>query len=590
MCFSPMPEITEPLSIDVLIDNALQLCRELPDTPEYMLYTRHIRGLRERLAGGRLRIAVLGQFNRGKSTFINALLGVDILPVSVLPITSVPTVISFGTVNQCTISFSDGKQDAVVAGEVRAICDHLTRYVTEQENPKNRLCVTEAIVHCESQLLGHGTVIIDTPGFGSTHTHNTETTLDLLASCDAALFLLSADLPITQVEVDFLHTVLKTVPRLFFVYNKVDLLNEREREMSQKFIRETLVNTFHFTFGIRLFPVSAKMMEGKPKDSAAFEKSGLAAVEKEVIDFLIREKYFTLSEALLGKFNEAVSQLIALLEKRRDALNRPLFECKERMSAVEQLRKAVCREKDKAISLGEVEGTALTEYTETLMKKKRPGLQNLLQNHLQTLLLSAVKSRNDTILTTALERLLEEMFSRMGIFLITELNKPLKKAAAAHVRELHSLADTVSAEIGGTIETEHELHCTVEDVEIEMVTDWKPENAVTLEQVKNSFLERFASAEKWSRDNIDRYTPLLNDALDAGLAQLSHYVKNRTETLLNTFIGKCALDYDYLADRVMEQFADIESRYAQEQKKVEPELKKLVSLIEGYNNVKEMAI
>ena len=117
-----MPEIAESLFIDEIIDNALTLSRELPETPEYLLHSRHIRDLRERLAGGRLRLAVLGQFNRGKSTFINALLGMEILPTSVLPITSVPTVISFGNTNRCIVSFSDEKDDAVVTGEPAAVC------------------------------------------------------------------------------------------------------------------------------------------------------------------------------------------------------------------------------------------------------------------------------------------------------------------------------------------------------------------------------------------------------------------------------------------------------------------------------------
>ena len=150
-----MPQTTESLFIDTLIDNALGLCRELPEAPDYLLMSRNIRDLRDRLAHGRLHIAVLGQFNRGKSTFINSLLGMEILPTSVLPITSVPTVISYGETNECIISFSDKKEDAAVSGEPEEIMKHLETYVTEKNNPKNHLCVSEAVVKCKSSLLGH---------------------------------------------------------------------------------------------------------------------------------------------------------------------------------------------------------------------------------------------------------------------------------------------------------------------------------------------------------------------------------------------------------------------------------------------------
>jgi predicted GTPase len=65
-------------------------------------------------------------------------------------------------------------------------------------------------------------VLIDTPGIGSTHRHNTGMTLRFLPQCDAALFLVSADPPITEVEVAFLIEVRNRVQDLFFVMNKMD--------------------------------------------------------------------------------------------------------------------------------------------------------------------------------------------------------------------------------------------------------------------------------------------------------------------------------------------------------------------------------
>jgi Dynamin family len=69
---------------------------------------RRLQSLRERLRHQQLQIAVLGQFKRGKSTFINALLGIPILPSAVVPLTAIPTFISWGEKPLVQITFSNG--------------------------------------------------------------------------------------------------------------------------------------------------------------------------------------------------------------------------------------------------------------------------------------------------------------------------------------------------------------------------------------------------------------------------------------------------------------------------------------------------
>ncbi|MBN1307978.1 MAG: dynamin family protein, partial [Chitinispirillaceae bacterium] len=196
----------EPLSIDELINAALDECEKLP--PEFMPYTLQIRELRSRLAHGRLHLAVVGEFNRGKSTFINGLVGMQLLPTSVLPITAVPTRIIYGSGLRCTIRFLNKKPDILIRTAPESITEALLQYVAEENNPKNRYGVDSVEVAVPSPLLENGTTLIDTPGFGSTFLHNTKTALDALADCDAALFLLSADPPMTQTEVEFLKQVI----------------------------------------------------------------------------------------------------------------------------------------------------------------------------------------------------------------------------------------------------------------------------------------------------------------------------------------------------------------------------------------------
>ena len=93
---------------------------------------------------------------------------------------------------------------------------------------------------CSTKILSKGIVLIDTPGIGSTFRHNTEVTLNFLPQCDAALFLVSADPPITEVEVEFLKHLKTKVSLIFFILNKIDYLDEEERQKVLNFFKQVL--------------------------------------------------------------------------------------------------------------------------------------------------------------------------------------------------------------------------------------------------------------------------------------------------------------------------------------------------------------
>jgi len=146
-----------------------------------------------------IHLAVLGQFKRGKSTFVNALLGEELLPTAIVPLTAIPTFIEHADRLQATIIFTDHRHNE--------ICQPLARFVTESANPENKLGVSQVDVYYPSDLLKNGLVLIDTPGIGSTFRHNTVATLNFLPQCDAAVFVVSADPPPTEVEIEFLRQV-----------------------------------------------------------------------------------------------------------------------------------------------------------------------------------------------------------------------------------------------------------------------------------------------------------------------------------------------------------------------------------------------
>lgn len=199
-----------------------------------------LRELQERLTTERFHLAVLGQFKRGKSTLLNALIGEPLLPTSVVPLTSIPTFLLPGPNRHVRIRFLDGRIEEFADLSCDRAAEILANYVTEERNRKNNLRVAAAEVEHPSPLLHIGVVLIDTPGIGSTFRHNTDVTLKFLSQCDAALFVVSGDPPVTEVEVEFLNAVQTKVTRLFFVMNKADYLGDEERSPAVKFFKKVL--------------------------------------------------------------------------------------------------------------------------------------------------------------------------------------------------------------------------------------------------------------------------------------------------------------------------------------------------------------
>jgi len=239
--------------------------------------------LKSKLAMGQLHVAVLGQMKRGKSSFINALLGAEVLPAGVLPVTAIITEIRFGSISEATIVYSTG--DLRERVELR----NLAKYITEEGNPGNKRQVAFVEVSYPSPLSEEGIVLVDTPGIGSTHSHNTRTTENYLKEVDAGIVVLSVDPPITDVEFQFVRDLNNQIPHLFFILNKTDtvsfdeigkLANFLEAELDKLQIKSP--ETFALSARQALFE---KLQAGRASSS-----SGLTAFEDRLRTFSSREK------------------------------------------------------------------------------------------------------------------------------------------------------------------------------------------------------------------------------------------------------------------------------------------------------------
>lgn len=249
-----------------------------------------------KLAEDRFTLAVLGQFKRGKSSLMNAIIGRELLPTGVLPLTSAITVLKYGPIQRLVVT----KENSIFTDEVPVSA--LADYVTEKGNPGNQKKVKTVDVELPVPFLRYGIEFVDTPGVGSVITANTETTYNFLPECDAVLFVTGADTPMTSPEMEFLKKIKEYVNKIFFVINKVDLISEEELKEVKAFVTETVHATLK-SDTVKVFPVSSRMaLDGKTIGNAElYKQSGLQALEETLASFLSKEKAAAFLAAIAQK-------------------------------------------------------------------------------------------------------------------------------------------------------------------------------------------------------------------------------------------------------------------------------------------------
>jgi Dynamin family len=233
------------------------------------------------LAEDRFNLAVVGQFKRGKSSLMNAVLGRNLLPTGLLPLTSAITTLCYGSKERVMLNRKG------FAWEQEVPLAQLEAYITERGNPGNEKGLLEARVELPLPFLRRGLHFIDTPGIGSAHHENTATTYAFLPQMNAVIFVTSVEAPLSEAEERFLLDIRGQVRQLFVVVNKIDMLGEEDREEVLGYI-QTRVEQLLGTGNAHLSPLSARdgLTAKLNHDDVGIHRSGLALFEQTLTTFL----------------------------------------------------------------------------------------------------------------------------------------------------------------------------------------------------------------------------------------------------------------------------------------------------------------
>lgn len=201
-----------------------------------------------RLEDDSFELALFGRVSCGKSSLLNALLGTNVLPVGVNPITAVPIKLRYGPKLRAAVAYGHGKSEMVTIEE-------LSRLVTEQGNPGNFKNIVRAIVEVPSPRLQQGVLLVDTPGLGSLAKRGTAETLAYLPSCDLALLLIDAGAPLNDEDIGTLRLLYEAGIPALVLLSKADLLANGDLQRVSSYIRKHVQRDLGLDVAVH--PVSA---------------------------------------------------------------------------------------------------------------------------------------------------------------------------------------------------------------------------------------------------------------------------------------------------------------------------------------------
>lgn len=302
------------------------------------------------------RLLVLGDMKRGKSTFLNALMGENLLPTDVNPCTAVLTILRYGPQKRVTVYFNDERSPESLSFEA-----FKQRYTIRPDQAKKledegTLAfpqVDYAVVEYPLPLLEKGVEIVDSPGLNDTEARN-QLTLEYVNNCHAILFVLSATQQFTLGEQRYLDNYIKDRGlTVFFLINAWDEIQNRlvnpEDETELQEAEERVRQVFRTNlepyclldgedmYADRTFEISSlqALRQRLKGEDGTLEGTGFGEFMQSLTHFLAQER--AIAELRQAKIlaRQAYRTTHEAIERRIPLLSHDIDELRERIWSVQ---------------------------------------------------------------------------------------------------------------------------------------------------------------------------------------------------------------------------------------------------------------
>jgi GTPase SAR1 family protein len=342
--------------------------------------------VQKRLSEDIFQVAIIGEFKRGKSTLINALLGKDVLPTDVLPCSAALNKITYSITPFAKIEYRDGKTEDITIDQ---LIDYVTKLTKESE--ERARSIKEATVFYPVNFCKNGVTIIDTPGLND-DAAMADITLSVLPKIDAAIMVIMAMAPFSESERDFLENKIlaSDLGRVLFVVTGIDLLDEDDSERVIKNITERIqehvINKAKSTYGenskefeaykrkignVKVYGLSAKKaLKAKEKgDNDMLAKSLFPQFEAALERFLTEDRGAIMLSVPVNRLNTSAMELVKAIQLREVALSMNSEEFNKKYKhAMDEIESIRCERQSEFTKINEA---SLRTYVELI-----PLIQN----------------------------------------------------------------------------------------------------------------------------------------------------------------------------------------------------------------------
>ena len=284
------------------------------------------RDLVTKLSEDRFHLVVVGEFNHGKSTFVNALLGESVLATGVTPTTAAIHHLKWAPSPEATVVRASGAREPIDFERTRAFA--VGGGATADD-------VDFLEIGYPSPLLEERILLVDTPGVNDLSLQRADITYSYIPRADAVLFLLDAGQILKESERVFLQEKLLKGSRdkIVFVITKWDLLSDDERVEALAYARTQLAKLVKDPL---VFPVSADLALAVNGDAARRTESGIPALLEHLTTFLAEERGRILLDNALGEGLGVGALLAKGIDARRRSLAMKSDELERRINALEK--------------------------------------------------------------------------------------------------------------------------------------------------------------------------------------------------------------------------------------------------------------
>ena len=371
--------MTEYFDIRSNLKATLEHHVEVLNTTEYD--PKSIHEILEQLNQGELSIAVVGEVNRGKSTFLNALLGAKIFPSRASVCTAGVTILDNADEPRAEITFKNGKTK-----KIEISVDNPSQAISEVISRKNQDVqkINAVRIWYPNTFTGKGIILVDTPGVNDPESWREEITYEYLAAADAVIMILDPMQPLSASEVEFLeHKILgRSIANLIFVVNKIDDVSLDDRQVAINRIENVLQK---YVPNPTIFPLASKpaLLAKLAGEHDKLNSTGLLEFEDGLHAFLTKGRGGLLLKSKILKGVEHLQSTQNSISSRMSALDSEKRSIQEKLKQVERKLKTHVENKDELSTQVNNKAKKIKEHLRDAVRERERYLDNSLKVALQ---------------------------------------------------------------------------------------------------------------------------------------------------------------------------------------------------------------